>query len=131
MLLSLGRMRGTQHVLLARRACFRSYVKAVLAEVNVGTRALECGMARRIAVRRSECQRGRCSIGVLRVEAEANTDSRPLPGFTPRRGTGLALFGKSMTEPPIKKNMRIDFQFDWAAFNIRCVARMVLHSCVR
>ena len=36
----------------------------------------------------------------LQVEAEANTDSRPLPGFVPRKGAGLPLFGKSSTYPP-------------------------------
>lgn len=41
--------------------------------------------------------------GVLRVEAEANTDSRPLPGFTPRQGAGLPIFGKSSTYPPSGK----------------------------
>ncbi len=34
------------------------------------------------------------------VEAEANTDSRPLEGFTPRKGAGIPLFGKSSTYPP-------------------------------
>ena len=34
------------------------------------------------------------------VEAEANTVSRPLPGFTPRKGKGLPLFGKSESTPP-------------------------------
>ena len=62
-----------------------------------------------------------CSVGVLRVEAEASTDKRPLHGFTPRKGKGLAVFGKSQTGPPAKKDMRIDFQFDRAAFNFRCV----------
>lgn len=37
---------------------------------------------------------------LLQVEAEANTDSRPLPGFVPRKGAGLPLFGKSSTYPP-------------------------------
>jgi hypothetical protein len=41
----------------------------------------------------------------LQVEAEANTDNNPLPGFKPRRGAGLALFGKSSSEPPTKKVM--------------------------
>jgi len=59
------------------------------------------------------------SIGQLKVEAEANTDSNPLPGFTPRRGAGLALFGKSSSEPPARKNLRIDFQFDRAAFDFK------------
>lgn len=34
------------------------------------------------------------------VEAEANTDSAQLPGFVPRKGAGLRLFGKSSTYPP-------------------------------
>ena len=38
---------------------------------------------------------------VLQVEAEANTDGQPLPGFTPRKGAGLPLFGKSSTYPPL------------------------------
>lgn len=59
------------------------------------------------------------SIGQLKVEAEANTDNNPLPGFKPRRGAGLALFGKSSSEPPTKKNLRIDFQFDRAAFDFK------------
>lgn len=52
------------------------------------------------------------------VEAEASTDARPLPGFTPREGEGLpfGIMGKSMTHPPARRNMRIDFQFDRAAF---------------
>ncbi|CAL8460873.1 g404 [Coccomyxa elongata] len=58
-------------------------------------------------------------IGQLKVEAEANTDSRPLLGFTPRKGKGLPIFGKSKTDPPAKKDMRIDFQFDRAAFDFR------------
>lgn len=62
-----------------------------------------------------------CRIGKLKVEAEASTDSRPLPGFTPRAGPGLALFGKSNTDPPVRPNMRINFQFDQAAFDIKCV----------
>jgi hypothetical protein len=63
----------------------------------------------------------KCSVGVLRVEAEASTDSRPLPGFTPRSGEGIFLFGKSKTNPPAEKNMRIDFQFDQAAFDFRYI----------
>lgn len=59
---------------------------------------------------------------MLKVEAEASTESRPREGFTPRRGAGLPLFGKSQTGPPAKPNMRIDFQFDQAAFDIRCGA---------
>ncbi|BDA41845.1 probable plastid-lipid-associated protein 12, chloroplasti [Coccomyxa sp. Obi] len=58
-------------------------------------------------------------IGQLKVEAEANTDSRPLLGFTPRKGKGLPIFGKSKTDPPVKKDMRIDFQFDRAAFDFK------------
>lgn len=34
------------------------------------------------------------------MEAEASTDSLPLPGFVPRKGAGLPLFGKSSTYPP-------------------------------
>lgn len=55
--------------------------------------------------------------GVLRVEAEANTDSRPLPGFIPRKGAGLPLFGKSSTYPPPGPDIRIDFQFSKGAFD--------------
>lgn len=49
------------------------------------------------------------------VEAEANTDSRPLPGFTPRSGKGLpfGILGVSSTDPPARANMRAGFQFDW------------------
>jgi len=56
-------------------------------------------------------------VGILRVEAEANTDTRPIPGFVPRRGAGLPFLGKSSTYPPSRPNQRIDFQFDRAAFN--------------
>ena len=60
-------------------------------------------------------------VGYLRVEAEASTDLRPLPGFTPRRGEGLpfGLLGRSSTAPPAKPGLRIDFQFDRAAFSFR------------
>ena len=34
------------------------------------------------------------------VEAEAITDSRPIPGFVPRQGKGLPVFGKSSNYPP-------------------------------
>lgn len=34
------------------------------------------------------------------VEAEAITDSQPRAGFTPRRGQGFPLLGKSATYPP-------------------------------
>lgn len=57
--------------------------------------------------------------GVLRVEAEANTDSRALPGFTPRKGPGLAIFGKSSTYPPSGKDIRVDFQFSKGAFQFK------------
>ena len=39
-------------------------------------------------------------LAPLQVEAEASTDSRPLPGFTPRKGAGLPFLGKSVTYPP-------------------------------
>jgi hypothetical protein len=57
-------------------------------------------------------------VGLLKVEAEASTDTRPLPGFTPRKGKGLpfGILGVSSTDPPASKNLRIDFQFDQAAF---------------
>lgn len=64
-------------------------------------------------------------IGELKVEAEASTDTRPLSGFTPRVGDGLilgmALFGRSDSRPPARPNMRIDFQFDRAAFSFRAI----------
>ncbi len=58
------------------------------------------------------------AVGLLKVEAEAATDARPLPGFTPRAGAGLpfGLLGTSVTTPPAKPNMRLDFAFDRAAF---------------
>ena len=57
-------------------------------------------------------------VGLLKVEAEASTDTRPLPGFTPRKGKGLpfGILGVSSTQPPASKDLRIDFQFDQAAF---------------
>ncbi|KAG1662067.1 hypothetical protein FOA52_005314 [Chlamydomonas sp. UWO 241] len=61
------------------------------------------------------------SVGFLRVEALASTDARPLPDWTPRRGAGLPLFGKSNTYPPARPNMRIDFQFDNAAFHFKAL----------
>ena len=36
------------------------------------------------------------------MAADASTSSRPLEGFTPRRGAGLAIFGRSNVEPPAK-----------------------------
>ncbi len=53
------------------------------------------------------------------MEAQASTETRPLPGFSPRQGEGLPLFGKSFNYPPARANSRIDFQFDRAAFNFR------------
>lgn len=53
------------------------------------------------------------------VEAEASTEAAPLPGFTPRKGVGLALFGRSDSRPPSRPGMRIDFQFDRAAFTFK------------
>jgi PAP_fibrillin len=52
------------------------------------------------------------------VEAEGSTDTKPLPGFTPRQGAGLAfgLLGISSVTPPAGPDLRIDFQFDTAAF---------------
>lgn len=58
-------------------------------------------------------------IGYLRVEAEASTDAKPRLGFRPRRGAGIPLFGKSFAYPPARRNMRIDFGFDVAAFTFR------------
>ncbi|KAK9846661.1 hypothetical protein WJX81_008660 [Elliptochloris bilobata] len=56
--------------------------------------------------------------GVLKVEAEAITDTRPREGFAPRKGQGFPLLGKSATYPPAAKDMRVDFQFDTAAFDL-------------
>ena len=39
----------------------------------------------------------------MKVEAEANTDSNKRPGFTPRKGQGLAIFGKSSSQPPVSR----------------------------
>lgn len=55
-------------------------------------------------------------VGTLKVEAEASTDSNTRPGFVPRQKPGLAVFGKSSNTPPVHPNMRVDFQFDKAAF---------------
>lgn len=46
---------------------------------------------------------GIVQVGALRVEAEANTDDQPMPGFVPRKSPGLPVFGKSSTEPPDSK----------------------------
>jgi len=58
------------------------------------------------------------TVGYLKVEAEASVDSRPIPGFIPRQKKGLpfGILDKSNTDPPVKKNIRIDFGFDKAAF---------------
>lgn len=63
------------------------------------------------------------SVGYLRVEAEASTDSRPLAGFTPRRGEGLpfGIMGRSSSEPPARRGLRVDFQFDRAAFTFNAL----------
>jgi len=62
-------------------------------------------------------------LGELRVQALASTTSRPLQGFTPRKGDGLILgflpvFGVSRTEPPTDPTTRIDFRFDNAGFDL-------------
>lgn len=61
--------------------------------------------------------------GVLKVEAEASTDSAPLPGFTPRSGSGLpfGIMGVSSTKPPGARDIRLDFQFDCAAFRFSAI----------
>lgn len=58
------------------------------------------------------------NTGFLKVEAAASTDQVPLDGFVPRKGKGLpfGILGTSTTDPPTKKNIRVDFQFDSAAF---------------
>ena len=58
------------------------------------------------------------TVGYLKVEAEASTDARPLPNFTPRKGKGLpfGILGVSSTTPPSGPNVRIDFQFVQADF---------------
>lgn len=63
------------------------------------------------------------SVGFLRVEAEASTDERPLPGFSPRSGEGLpfGIMGRSSTQPPAKPSLRVDFQFDRAAFTFNAL----------
>ena len=66
-------------------------------------------MQRQLQLRRTTTQ----------VEAEASTDTRPIPGFQPRQGAGLPLFGKSFTYPAARPNSRIDFQFDKAAFHFK------------
>eukprot|EP00890_Picochlorum_soloecismus_P004834 jgi/Picsp_1/5351/NSC_02712-R1_plastid lipid associated protein len=61
------------------------------------------------------------NTGFLRVEAVASTDQVPLDGFVPRKGKGLpfGILGTSSTDPPTKKNIRVDFQFDSAAFYLK------------
>ena len=58
------------------------------------------------------------NTGFLKVEAAGSTDQVPLDGFVPRKGKGLpfGILGTSSTDPPAKKNIRVDFQFDSAAF---------------
>ncbi|KAK9820183.1 hypothetical protein WJX72_007235 [[Myrmecia] bisecta] len=58
-------------------------------------------------------------LGELKAEAEAITDSQPMEGFTPRKGPGIALFGKSSVNTPAAPDLRIDFQFDRAAFDFK------------
>ncbi|CAG9464404.1 unnamed protein product [Pedinophyceae sp. YPF-701] len=64
-------------------------------------------------------------VGELRVEAEASTDAQPLDGFVARKGDGGVLglypFGRSISTPPVRTNMRLDFQFDSAAFRFDSV----------
>jgi hypothetical protein len=62
-------------------------------------------------------------IGFLKVEAAAQTDAKPIPGFEPRKGRGLpfGLLGTSSVDPPSKVHTRIDFQFDTAAFNFKAL----------
>ena len=62
-------------------------------------------------------------VGFLKVEAAAQTDAKPIPGFEPRKGQGLpfGLLGTSSVEPPSKVHTRIDFQFDTAAFNFKAL----------
>ena len=55
---------------------------------------------------------GAAGANYLRVEADASTDRVPLPGFTPRRGAGLPLLGKSLATPPAGPDRRVDFRFD-------------------
>ncbi len=55
---------------------------------------------------------------VAQVEAEAITDNRPRAGFTPRRGKGFPLLGKSETYPPAAKVRRCSL--------IRAAARLPL-----
>ena len=64
-----------------------------------------------------------CRLFLWQVEAEASTDARPIPGFEPRRGAGLpfGLLGVSSTEPPASPNVRVDFQFDRAAFYFKAL----------
>ena len=58
-------------------------------------------------------------IGFLKVEAAASTDQQPLANFTPRKGKGFFIFGASSSAPPARANVRLDFQFETAAFNLR------------
>jgi len=62
-------------------------------------------------------------LGDLKVAAMASTASRPIPGFSPRRGDGrilgLNLFGVSKTAVPASDpDARIDFQFVDAGFDL-------------
>lgn len=60
-------------------------------------------------------------VGFLKVEAEGSTVQRPIPGFTPRQGSGLpfGILGVSTSTPPAYPGLRVDFQFDRAAFYFR------------
>ena len=50
---------------------------------------------------------------MTQVEAEGDTDSRPRPGFTPRKGKGVPFLGKSSSTPP-KAKVRSEMIFHQA-----------------
>ena len=87
-------LRLQQHLLLMLAACccegLLAYQAALLHLMFWG---LHCTML---------CLTYTC-LALLQVEAEASTDSRPLPGFTPRKGAGLPFLGKSVTYPPARR----------------------------
>ena len=71
----------------------------------------------------------RSAAVVPQVEAEANTVSRPLPGFTPRKGKGLPLFGKSESTPPSSPASQSPLTFQCSVSYMNILARRQHAGC--